>query len=152
MEELRLGVADVLVVAKLDRLSRSLMDFASLMERSRDEGWSLVALDLGVDTSTPQGEMLASVMTSFAQFERRLIGVRTREALAAKRAMGVQLGRPAVVLPEIDVQVAQLRGEGKSYRAICEHLHAAGISPPGTGRWHPNLVRRIVLRIDHSAP
>ena len=46
------------------------------MERSRKEGWALVALDLGVDTSTPTGEVMAGVLALFAQFERRLIGQR----------------------------------------------------------------------------
>jgi DNA invertase Pin-like site-specific DNA recombinase len=68
------GRAEALVVAKLDRLSRSLLDFSSLMERSRKAGWALVALDLGVDTTTPAGEMLANVLAVFAHFERRLIG------------------------------------------------------------------------------
>src|SRR5207249_2688973 len=62
--------ATALVVAKLDRLSRSLLDFAGLMERRRRRGWSLVALDLGVDTTTPNGQLIANVMASFAQFER----------------------------------------------------------------------------------
>ena len=52
--------ATALIVSKHDRLSRSLLDFASLMERARREGWALVALDLGVDTTTPSGEMMAS--------------------------------------------------------------------------------------------
>lgn len=89
------GEAQALVVAKLDRLSRSLLDFAALMERAEAEGWAVITLDLGVDTSTPAGEMLVSVLASFAQYERRLIGQRTREGLAQKRAQGVQLGRPA---------------------------------------------------------
>jgi Resolvase, N terminal domain len=67
--------------AKLDRLSRSLLDFASLMEDARREGWALVILDLGIDTTTPSGEMIANVMATFAQFERRLIGQRTKDAL-----------------------------------------------------------------------
>src|SRR5665811_1911797 len=58
------GQAEVLVVAKLDRLSRSLLDFASLMARAQNKGWNLVALDLGIDLSTPAGEFLASVMAS----------------------------------------------------------------------------------------
>jgi len=85
--------AEALVVAKLDRLSRSLLDFSALMEQSRRRGWALVALDLGVDTTTPSGEMMANVLAVFAQFERRLIGQRTREALAIKRQQGVRLGR-----------------------------------------------------------
>ena len=62
LEAVERGDAQALVVAKLDRLSRSLLDFAGLMERARKRGWSLVALDLGVDTSTPSGEMMASVL------------------------------------------------------------------------------------------
>ena len=77
--------------------SRSLIDFASMMERGQRRGWALVALDLGVDTTTPQGEMMASVLAVFAQFERRLIGQRTRDALAVKRAQGVRLGRPPAI-------------------------------------------------------
>ena len=95
LEAIEAGTAEGLVVAKLDRLSRSLLDFAALMERARKGGWNLIALDLGVDTSTPAGEMMASVLATFAQFERRLIGQRTKDALAIKRAQGVVLGRPA---------------------------------------------------------
>jgi DNA invertase Pin-like site-specific DNA recombinase len=69
--------AEGLVVAKLDRLSRSLLDFAGLMDRSHRAGWALVALDLGVDTSTPAGEMMSNILATFAQFERKLIGQRT---------------------------------------------------------------------------
>src|SRR5436853_5327246 len=84
VEAVERGEAAALVVAKLDRLSRSLIDFAALMERSRTRQWALVALDLGVDTTTPSGELMASVLASFAQFERRIIGQRTRDALAVK--------------------------------------------------------------------
>jgi DNA invertase Pin-like site-specific DNA recombinase len=73
-------------VAKLDRLSRLLKDFATLMERGQKKGWNLVACDLGIDLSTPSGEFMANVMGSAAQWERKLIGQRTRDALAAKRA------------------------------------------------------------------
>ena len=55
---------DRLIVATLGRLSRSLIDFAALQEQAGDEGWNLVALDLGVDLSTPSGEFLAWVMAS----------------------------------------------------------------------------------------
>ena len=53
--------ADTLVVAKLDRLSRSLLDFAGLMDRSQKKNWSLVALDLAIDTTTPSGELMANI-------------------------------------------------------------------------------------------
>lgn len=64
------GGASVLVVAKLDRLSRSLLDFAAVMERSRRKRWVLVALDLGVDTTTPQGEMMATLTARIGPLQR----------------------------------------------------------------------------------
>lgn len=100
MLEGRQPQARALVVAKLDRLSRSLLDFASIMERARRKGWSLAALDLGVDTTAPAGEMVANVMATFAQFERHLIRERTKAALAVKKAHGVRLGRPRT-LPDV---------------------------------------------------
>ena len=95
------GDADVLVAAKLDRVSRSVADFAALLDRARDRGWRLVLLDLGVDTSTPAGELVASTIAASAQYERRLIGQRTREGLAAKRAQGVRLGRALHASPRV---------------------------------------------------
>jgi DNA invertase Pin-like site-specific DNA recombinase len=79
------GEADTLAVAKLDRLSRSTLDFATLMERERAKGWGFAILDLGVDTRTASGEMMAGVVATFVQYERRLIGERTKAGLAAKR-------------------------------------------------------------------
>ncbi len=92
LEVLERGDARALVVAKLDRLSRSMLDFTAVMAKAQKEGWALVALDCAVDTTTPAGEAMANVLATFAQFERRLISERTREALAVKRAQGVQLG------------------------------------------------------------
>ena len=78
LEVVESGQLDALVVAKLDRLSRSLLEFAGIVERARTKGWNLVCLDIGIDLSTPGGEMLAGTLAVFAQFERRLIGQRTR--------------------------------------------------------------------------
>ena len=94
LDALRQKRADTLVVAKLDRLSRSMLDFAALMDRASHEHWALVALDLGVDTTTPSGEAMANVMATFAQFERRLIAQRTRDALA-QTALGGRASGPA---------------------------------------------------------
>jgi DNA invertase Pin-like site-specific DNA recombinase len=135
------GRANVLMVSKLDRLSRSLVDFAHLMERSRKEGWALVALDLGVDTSTPTGEVMAGVLALFAQFERRLIGQRTREALAVKKAQGVRLGRPPVVQPAVIARVRAERARGFTYAAIAAGLNAEAVpTAHGGERWHKSTV------------
>ena len=91
---LRAGQAALLVVSKLDRLSRSLLDFATLMDQAHREGWELVVLDLALDTTTPSGRLMANVMASFAEYERHLIGQRTSAALQQRKAQGVRLGRP----------------------------------------------------------
>lgn len=140
------GPAEALVVAKLDRLSRSLLDFAGLMERSRKEGWSLVALDLGVDTTTPSGEMLASVLVSFAQFERRLIGQRTKEALAVKRAEGVRLGRPPAISTEVRARLRAERAAGATYQRIADRLNEEAVPTAcGGRRWYSASVRAAIL-------
>jgi len=152
LEELRRGRADALVVAKLDRLSRSLLDFAAVMQTAQRQGWALVALDVNVDTTTPAGEMVANVMATFAQFERRLIGQRTREALAAKRAAGVRLGRPPVVAEEVVARVRRERAEGRSLRAIAEGLDADEVpTAHGGARWHASTVRAVLRGADAAA-
>jgi len=152
LRELRRGAADVLMVGKLDRLSRSLRDFADLMERSREEGWALVALDLGVDTTTPAGEMMASVVAAVAQYERRLIGQRTREGLAAKRAQGVRIGRPRS-LPEATVaRIVTERDAGATLDAIADRLTDEGVpTAQGGRRWWPATVRAVLLSVEREA-
>jgi DNA invertase Pin-like site-specific DNA recombinase len=71
LRALEAGEAKALVVAKLDRLSRSMLDFAALMATAQRQSWALVALDCAVDTSTPAGEAMAHVLAAFGQFDRR---------------------------------------------------------------------------------
>jgi DNA invertase Pin-like site-specific DNA recombinase len=146
-------VAKALVVAKLDRLSRSLLDFAALMERGRRSGWALVALDLGVDTTTPSGEMMANVLAVFAQFERRLIGQRTREALAVKRSQGVRLGRPPVLAEEILRRIRRERSHGRSLAAIAAALNSDDIPTAHDGRrWYVSTVQAVLQRPRRGVP
>jgi DNA invertase Pin-like site-specific DNA recombinase len=133
--------ADALVVAKLDRLSRSLADFSTLMERSRRRGWEIVVLDLNVDTTTPTGEAMASMLAVFAQWERRMIGQRTREGLAVKRAQGVRLGRPCSLDPEVRSRIRQMIESGESRAAVARTLNAEGIPTAQSGRrWYGSTV------------
>lgn len=137
--------ADVLVVAKLDRLSRSLLDFAGLMADAQARGWVLVALDLGIDLSTPAGEFMASVMASAAQWERRLVGQRTREALAVRRAQGVRLGRPPVLSQQVIDRIVAARATGMTLTGIAEDLNAAGLpTARGGARWYASTVRAVL--------
>src|SRR6184192_2969595 len=111
---LKEGDAKALVAAKLDRLSRSMIDFTGLMATAQKQGWALVALDCAVDTTTPAGEAMANVLATFAQFERRLISQRTREALAQKKAQGVRLGRPPKLPAAVRTRIRRRRRAGKS--------------------------------------
>lgn len=136
--------AEHLVVAKLDRLSRSIQDFAGIMADASKRGWNLVALDLGVDLSTHTGQLVANIMASVAQWERGVIGQRTKDALAAKRAAGVRLGRRSTLTPEALAAVAELRGRGVSLAMTAATLNDNGVpTATGSGRWYPATVRAV---------
>jgi DNA invertase Pin-like site-specific DNA recombinase len=122
-EALKRGDASALVVAKMDRLSRSLLDFTGIMAEAQRQGWALIALDCPADPSTPTGEAMASILATFAQLERRLIGQRTREALAVKRAQGVQLGRPRSLPAKVRKRIQRERAAGASLSAIARTLN-----------------------------
>ena len=94
LEALEAGEAGGLIVAKLDRLSRSVRDFCEILDRSQRQRWALVCLDLGLDTSTPTGKFTAQIIAAVAELERELIGQRTREGLESQRAKGVLSDAP----------------------------------------------------------
>ncbi len=144
---LKSGEASALVVAKLDRLSRSMIDFTALMGKAQKEGWALVALDCAVDTTTPAGEAKAHMLATFAQFERRLISQRTREALAVKKSQGVRLGRPQTMPKAVVKRIKRERAKGQSLAAIADGLNADGVpTAQGGRRWYPATVRYTLGR------
>ena len=139
------GEATAVVVAKLDRLSRSMLDFAQVLERARREGWSVVALDVAVDTTTASGEMIANVLASLAQWERRLISERTRAALQVKRAQGVRLGRPEQIDAALRRRIVRMRRKGSGLSAIAAVLNDEGVPTARGGvRWYPSTVRAVL--------
>ena len=147
LRALEAGEARALVVAKLDRLSRSMLDFAALMATAQKQSWALVALDCAVDTSTPAGEAMAHVHATFGQFERRLISQRTKEALAIKKASGVRLGRPPTLPQSVVRRIRRQRSRGDSLRKIAEDLNAAGVATAqGGAKWYAATVRHVLLR------
>jgi DNA invertase Pin-like site-specific DNA recombinase len=146
LEDLAAGTVHALVVAKLDRLSRSMIDFTSLMALAQKRGWAIVALDCAVDTTSPAGEAMANVMASFAQFERRLIGQRTRDALAIKRSQGVRLGRPPQIPLAVADRIRVQRDGGATLRAIAGVLNAEGVPTARGGTWQPATINRVLRR------
>jgi hypothetical protein len=107
----------------------------------------LVALDCAVDTTTPAGEAMAHVLATFAQFERRLISQRTREALAVKKAQGVRLGRPREMPAKLRKRIRAMHERGDSLAAIARTLNAEGVpTAHGGARWHPSTIRAVLER------
>jgi DNA invertase Pin-like site-specific DNA recombinase len=155
------GQANGLVVSKIDRLSRSVVDFANLMARSRKKGWELVALDQGLDTTTPVGVMTANMLAVFAQFERDLIAERTADGLAEARKKGTwksrrgntvsHLGRYAPVAPAIAERIVAMSQGGASLNKIARTLTAEGVpTSVGGPRWYASVVKRVVDRAAQS--
>jgi DNA invertase Pin-like site-specific DNA recombinase len=91
--------------------------------------------------------MLVNVLATFSQFERRLIGQRTKEALAAKKAQGVRLGRPPVLSRAVELRIKRARDRGDSLQKIADGLNTAGVpTAHGGKRWHAATVRGVLAR------
>jgi DNA invertase Pin-like site-specific DNA recombinase len=148
LEMLSTGGADLLLAAKLDRLSRSVRDFTEIIHQSSFYGWKLVVLDCNVDTSTPAGEAMTKVMVTFAELERQMIGVRTREALAVKKSQGIVGGRRANLPATVIDQAQQYRAQGMSYAKIADLFNAQGIPTAQGGKaWHPATIQKALDRV-----
>ncbi len=138
--------ADVLIVAKLDRLSRSLVDFAQVMATAQHEKWSINALDIGIDTSSINGELIAHIIMALAQWERRIIGERTTTALTQVRSRGTKLGRPSNVEADTVRLIRILRDSGKSWQGVADALAGEGVPTAQGGQWRASTVRKLYLR------
>ena len=141
------GKYDTLVVAKLDRLSRSVADFAAVCDRAKRMGWRIVVLDIGIDMSTPTGELVANILMSVAQWERRMISVRTTEALAAKKARGERVGpTPADVDPEVVDIIRESEPWFFSWETTSHALNERGLKTPKGSDWSRASLYRWVMR------
>ncbi|WP_346923127.1 recombinase family protein [Glutamicibacter creatinolyticus] len=137
---------DGIVVAKLDRLSRSVVDFAGVLELARARHWALVTIDLGVDTSSPTGELVANLMMSVAQWERRVIGERTSAAMQAAKRAGRHMGRVSTLPEATGARLMALRA-ASTLRATADTLNAEGLTT-ATGRaWTENAVCKAHTRL-----
>jgi DNA invertase Pin-like site-specific DNA recombinase len=144
LDRLDAGEVDVLAVTKLDRLARSTVDFGRMLQRAERHGWTLVVLNLGLDTTTPHGKYAAVVLMAAAELERELIGQRTREGLAVVRARGVRLGRRPTLDPKVRARIRRARSRGDSFRKIASRLNEQGVPSANGGRWHPSTVQQCI--------
>jgi DNA invertase Pin-like site-specific DNA recombinase len=151
LERLDRGELQALVVTKVDRLARSVGDVAHLAQRAEANGWALVVLDLGLDTSTPAGRFVLQTMANVAELERALISQRTREGLAVVRKRGKRLGRPVQLAQAVRERIVAERAEGGpegTLQAIADRLTAEGVpTAQGGVRWYPSTVRKVLLSV-----
>ncbi len=120
MGECRARRVDAVVVYRYDRFARSLRHLVNALEEFRALGVDFVSLHEGVDTSTPNGRLIFGIFASIAEFERELIRDRVRSGLAAAKARGRRLGRPAAGVDRRRVEA--LRAAGLTWRAIAREL------------------------------
>jgi DNA invertase Pin-like site-specific DNA recombinase len=135
--------ARALVVSDLRRLSRSIVDLAKVMRRLRDAGAVLIGLDLGFDTSTPEGHYAAMVLIEIGMWERERIAERTRMGLERTKAQGGARGRPAVAdHPELQQRIASMRAGNMTMQAIADVLNAEAVPTlRGGAMWRPSSVQ-----------
>lgn len=127
---------DTLVVWKLDRVGRSLLDLLRKLEDMEARGIGFQSLTEGIDTRTPGGKLIMHVMGALAQFERDLIVERTRAGMKAYRERGGRVGLPKKFGQEDVAAMKKMRANGVSVRAIADHfcVHANTIHNYIAGR------------------
>lgn len=112
---------DVIVVTKLDRLARSVAHLLELVETIETKGVSLRILDLAIDTATPTGRLMLTLIGGIAQFEREIMLERQREGIAKAKAEGRYKGRKATAVAKSD-EIKKLANEGMKPLQIAKEL------------------------------
>jgi DNA invertase Pin-like site-specific DNA recombinase len=159
----RLSECDGIIVAKLDRLSRSVKDMGELIERYFTKS-KLVVIDENIDTRSAAGVLVLNVLISVSQWERQAIGERTSAALQHLiQDKGAHIGRApfgfekdgyGLKKNESEFKTIQLikslRNEGRTLQMICDQLHSLNIKSPLGKNWFPKTVSDIAKR-DYQA-
>ena len=138
--DLRRHEFDAIIVTKLDRVMRSLMQLLQIFETFQKYGVMIVTIEQGIlDLKSANGRLQVQLLGMLAEWEKELISDRTKEALAMKKAKGIQLGRPAAKLPIHTI--ALMRVAGRTYGEIGKELNI----PPTTIK---NYRREICREVD----
>jgi DNA invertase Pin-like site-specific DNA recombinase len=143
LERITEGEAQGLVVNDVVRLSRSIIDLGALMAWFREAHATLIALDLDIDTSTPEGEHVATTLIALSARDHQRIASGTRRGLAEGRAAGRSNGRPAVSQrPDLVERIAAMRAADMTLSAIAEQLNAEGVPTlRGGKKWRPSSIQ-----------
>ncbi|WP_150138899.1 recombinase family protein, partial [Candidatus Enterovibrio escicola] len=133
-EQLRPG--DTVVVWKLDRLSRSLKDLLTILEKIEIAGATFLSLTESIDTSVPAGRMMMQIVGSFAEFERAMLRERTKNGLDAARKEGRVGGRRPKLTKQQQDEIVSLVTSGKKTGADAARLFQV----------HPSTVSRLLAK------
>jgi site-specific DNA recombinase len=119
LADVRASKIDIVLVYKVDRLTRSLADFAKLIELFDTHGVSFVSVTQSFNTSSSMGRLTLNVLLSFAQFERELIGERVRDKIAASKRKGIWVGGPVPLgYATVDKKILVVPAEAEAVRTI----------------------------------
>lgn len=140
--------ADVLLAVRIDRVSRSLSDFASMYASAERKGWSIVLPASGIDTTAaagPGARFSAQIQAAAAELERGLISVRTREGMAQRKAEGAVFGRRRAVPADVIDRIIRERAAGQSFGKIAAGLNADKVPTAQGGKaWYPATVSKVL--------
>lgn len=145
------GEADVLVVSRFDRLTRSVADFYNLMGRAEKEGWSILCLNPALDMTEPFGRAMAGMAAVFAQLERELNSMRQLESVRARKAAGTYdngASRRAGLMPKgTATHIINLRAQGLSLGKLAARMEKEGWkTASGQDHWTKDKVRKVLRR------
>ena len=127
LADIREGLVDVIVVYKIDRLSRSLADFAKLVELFDEHRVTFVSVTQSFNTTTSMGRLTLNILLSFAQFERELAGERVRDKIASARQRGIWMGgMPPLGYDVVERKLVPNPVEAKLVRRIFESFISIG--------------------------
>jgi DNA invertase Pin-like site-specific DNA recombinase len=138
------GNGSILMVTKLDRLTRSMHVAARVMASAERGGWSIVALDSAVDTTTTPGGALVEVLALFDEMERKLIGEQEARPGLSIRRPAPKLGRPSTLSAEVVERIVHARKGGATWAAIADNLNEEAVpTAQGGKQWYPATVRHV---------
>jgi len=153
MEAVRDGKVDVIVIYKIDRLTRSLTDFARLAETFDKHGVSFVSVTQQFNTTTSMGRLMLNVLLSFAQFEREITGERIRDKIAASKKKGMWMGGNVPMGYGVrDRQLIVNESEAATIRNIFELYLEERTLPRLLGRLHREGIRTAVRQSAKGKP
>jgi DNA invertase Pin-like site-specific DNA recombinase len=146
LEKLEAGDATCLVVASLERLTRSAAHLGTLIDRLSESAIRLVVIDIQLDTGNPDGRLAAEALANVGTLERRSLDLRTRKGLQAARDSRRSSGRPAVAdRPALKERIAEMRARGMTLQAIADTLNTEGVPTlRGGAEWRPSSVQAAV--------